>query len=368
MDFAFSDEQEELRRYVRQWLEEKSSPTTVRELMATPEGGSDSLWKEVAQLGWQSMAIPEEYGGAGFGFLETAVLLEEQGRALFTGPFLSTVVLAANALLLAGSEGQKQTFLPQVAAGELTMALAASDTDGNITGATATTAVRDGADWVLNGVKRFVVDGHTAEVLVITANTPDGIGAFLVDGSQVASLPLDVMDETRKQAEFRLEDVRVSDDRRLTGDVAGMLDTLGKIAGVALSLEGVGGAQQCLDMSVGYAKDREQFSRPIGSFQAIKHKCADMLIQVEAARSAAYFAAWAVSESASELDEAASIAKSFIGDAFFFCAAENIQIHGGIGFTWEHDAHLYFKRAKSSQLMFGSSANHRQHLAETIGI
>lgn len=368
MDFAFSEEQEELRRYVRQWLDEKSGSGMVRELMASVEGNSAAQWKEIAELGWQSMAIPETYGGAGFGFLELAVVLEEQGRALFTAPFFSTVVLAANAILAAGTEEQKQSYLPRIAAGELTATVAASDIDGSLTRETRVTAARDGDAWVLDGVKRFVLDGHTSDLVIVTANASDGLAAFLVDGTQLITTPLDVMDETRKLAEVALSGVRVEDSNRMSGDVSAMLVELEALAITALSIESVGGTQQCLDMAVEYSKDRQQFGRPIGSFQAIKHKCADMLVQAESARSAAYYAAWAVSEQSPDVAEAAGIAKSFCNDAFFHCASENIQIHGGIGFTWEHDAHLYFKRAKSSQMLFGSSQEHRRRLAETIGI
>ena len=352
MDFAFSEEQEELRRYVRQWLDEKSGSETVRELMATSEGYSAEQWSEIAEMGWQSMAIPEEHG-----------------RSLFTAPFLSTAVLATHALSIAGSDEQKKEYLSQIAAGEIVATVAASDADGRLTvDGTETTATRDGDGWLLDGTKRFVLDGHSARCLVVTAATDDGVAAFIVDGAEVNGSLLDTMDQTRKLAEIELSGVRVPDDRRLPGDAAEMLERLDLIAAAALSLESVGAAQRCLEMSVDYAKERKQFGRPIGSFQAIKHKCADMLVQVEAAKSAAYYAAWAVDEDSSELPSAASVAKSYCSDAFYHCAGENIQIHGGIGFTWEHDAHLYFKRAKSSQLMFGSPQEHRRRLAVAIDL
>ena len=369
MDFAFNEDQEELRRYVRQWLEEKSSSETVRRLMATPEGKSPELWAETAEMGWQAMAIPEEYGGAGFGFLELAVILEEQGRSLFTAPFFSSAVLAAHALLLGGSEAQKQRLLPGIASGETTATIAASGENGHLdTEGAATTAVRDGDAWTLSGTKRFVLDGHTADVLLVTADTGEGVSIFVVDGSTVRTELLPTMDETRKQAEVVLDNVRVDDSDRLGVDAAAVLPALERLASAALAIESVGAAQRCLEMSVEYAKDRKQFNRPIGSFQSIKHKCADMLVELEAAKSAAYYAAWAVSEGSDDANEAASIAKAYCTDAFYHCAAENIQIHGGIGFTWEHDAHLYFKRAKSSQLMFGSPQHHRTRLAALIGL
>ena len=369
MDFAFSEEQEELRRYVRQWLVEKSDSKTVRELMATDEGYSVDQWADIAQMGWQSMAIPEEYGGAGFGFLELAVLLEEQGRVLFVSPFFSTTVLAAQALLIAGSSRQKKEFLPGIAAGTIVATVAASDSDGHLTSqGTKTTATRNESGWVLDGNKRFVVDGQAAGYLIVTANTGDRVDAFIVDSGHVNRSVMPTLDETRKLAEIELDGVSVSENHRLPGDAGEMLAQLDRIAAAALSVESVGAAQACLDMSVDYAKDRTQFGRPIGSFQAIKHKCADMLVQVEAAKAAAYYAAWAVSENAPDLPNAASVAKAYCTDAFFHCASENIQIHGGIGFTWEHDAHLYFKRAKSSQLIFGSPQHHRRQLATAIDL
>ncbi len=369
MDFAFNEDQEELRRYVRQWLEEKAGSETVRRLMETSEGYSSDLWSEIAEMGWQAMAIPEEYGGAGFGFLELAVILEEQGRTLLTAPFFSTTVLAAHALLLGGSDDHKQMLLPRVAAGETIATVAASDANGHLTiDGTETTAVRDGSGWLLTGTKRFVLDGHVADVLIVTADTGGGVDLFLVDASSVTASALPTMDETRKQAEVVLDQVSLDNSAHLDADAGAVLGRLGQIASVALSIESVGAAQRCLDMSVDYAKDRKQFNRPIGSFQSMKHKCADMLVTLEAAKSAAYYAAWAVSEAAEDAEEAASIAKAYCTDAFYHCAAENIQIHGGIGFTWEHDAHLYFKRAKSSQLMFGSPQQHRSRLADLIGL
>ena len=367
MDFAFNEDQEELRRYVRQWLEEKSASETVRKLMETPEGHSAELWAEIAGMGWQAMAIPEAYGGAGFGFLELAVILEEHGGSLFTGPFFSSAVLAAHALLLGGSEAQKQQLLPGIASGETTATVAASDQNGHLSvEGTDTTAVRNGDVWVLSGTKRFVLDGHTADVLLVTADTGQGVSVFIVDGDAVGGELLPTMDETRKQADVVLDGVRVNDVDRFEIDAGTVLPALDRYASAALAIESVGAAQRCLDMSVEYAKDRKQFNRPIGSFQSIKHKCADMLVELEAAKSAAYYAAWAVSEDSDDAEEAASIAKAYCTDAFYHCAAENIQIHGGIGFTWEHDAHLYFKRAKSSQLMFGSPREHRRRLAELL--
>ncbi len=373
MNFAFSEEQEELRRYARQWLSERAPSKSVRRLMETDEGFDRSQWSEIAEMGWQAMAIPEEYGGAGFGFLELVVLLEEQGAALFPSPFFSTVVLAANALLVAGSEAQKQEYLPHIAAGELVATLAATEPNGrwDESGVEAVaTAGKDG--WQISGTKSFVIDGHTADLLIVAARTGQGVSLFLVpgDAAGVSRTRLETMDMTRKQARVELADVVVPTEALLGADGSGWttVERVHESAAVALAAEQVGGAQKCLDMAVAYAKDRHQFGRPIGSFQSIKHKCADMLVQVESAKAAAYYAGWAVSEGNDEVPMVAPLAKSYCSEAYFQCASENIQIHGGIGFTWEHDAHLYFKRAKSSELMFGSPSAHRKVLAQRLGL
>jgi alkylation response protein AidB-like acyl-CoA dehydrogenase len=373
MNFAFSEEQEELRRTTRRWLESKSPPATVRRLMETEEGYDPALWKEIAQMGWQAMMIPEQYGGAGFGFLELVVLQEEMGRSLFAAPFFSTVVLGAGALLEAGSEVQKEQYLPAVASGDLTVTLAFTEPSGRWDEAgVEATATAQGDFFQLDGVKSFVLDGHTAGLLIVAARTGAGVSLFLVEGDAegVTRRRLETMDMTRKQAEVSLSSVRVPASALLGADGAGwaVVERVLEKAVVALAAEQVGGAQRCLDMAVEYAKVRHQFGRPIGSFQAIKHKCADMLVQVESARSAAYYAGWAAGEDNDELPLVAPLAKSYCSEAYFFCAAENIQVHGGIGFTWEHDAHLYFKRAKSSELLFGDPAHHREILAGRLGL
>lgn len=373
MNFAFSEEQEELRRLARRWLSEKSPSPVVRSLMETETGYDPAMWAEMAQMGWQGMAIPDEYGGAGFGQLELAVLFEEMGRSLLPAPFFSTVALGSAALLEAGSEKQKHDLLSRIAAGETTIAMAFTEPNGrwDETGVEAV-AEPSANGWSISGTKSFVLDGHTANVLVVAARTPEGVTLFLVeaDTDGVARRRLETMDMTRKQAEVTLTNVWVSDDH-LLGAAGGGWAVIARVldkAVVNLAAEQVGAAQKCLEMSVEYAKTRHQFGRPIGSFQAIKHKCADMLVQVESAKSACYYAAWAASEDNDELAVVAPMAKSYCSEAFFHCASENIQIHGGIGFTWEHDAHLYFKRAKSSELLFGDPAYHRARLADRLGL
>ena len=374
MNFSFTEEQEELRRYTRQWLDAQCSMETVRRLMDSERGYEPRHWEAIAEMGWLAMAIPEEWGGAGFSFLELFVLLEEQGRTLFCAPFLSTVVMAASVVEEAGDERQKQQILGAIAEGGLIATVAFTEPNGRWDAEGVTTDARRLSEggWALQGSKSFVLDGHIADLLVVAARTDRGVSLFLVPGDAegVDRKRLETMDQTRKQAEIELRDVRVGADALLGTDGDGwpFLERMMEKAAVGLAAEQVGGAQACLEMAVSYAKVRKQFGRPIGSFQAIKHKCADMLAQVESARSAAYYAGWAVSEDNEERALMASLAKSYCSEAYFASAAENIQIHGGIGFTWEHDAHLYFKRAKSSELLFGDPSLHREKIADQLGL
>ena len=376
LNFAFSEEQDQLRDAVRKFLEAKSPQTEVRRLMETTEGYDTAVWSQMAnELGLQSLHIPEEYGGQGFSWVELGIVLEEQGRALLCAPYFSTVVLAANAILNAGTEDQKAALLPGIASGETIATLAFTEPSGKWDAAGITleaTASGDGA--TLTGTKMFVLDGHVANLIVVVARTAgstgeDGISFYTVDGDAagLTRTALATMDQTRKQAKLEFDGVQATLLGTAGAGWAALSKTLDQ-ASVGLCNEMVGGAQYVLDESVQYAKDRVQFGRPIGSFQAIKHKCADMLLETESAKSAAYYAAWAAAEDNDELPVVASLAKAYCSDAYFHSAAENIQIHGGIGFTWEHDAHLYFKRAKSSEILFGDATYHRELLAQRIGI
>jgi alkylation response protein AidB-like acyl-CoA dehydrogenase len=376
VNFAFSEEQEELRRITRQFLEAKSPEAEVRRLMDTTEGYDPAVWSQMAQeLGLQALIIPEEYGGQGFTHVELTVVLEEMGRALLCAPFFSSVVLATNTLLHSGDEAAKKELLPQIASGETIATLAFTEPNGrwDAQGIEAT-ARRDGDGWRIDGTKMFVLDGHSANLIIVAARTGDGdpaesVSLFRIDGDAdgLTRTALSTMDQTRKQAKLELSGVPAT----LIGTENQGWDVLARVldlAAVGLAAEQVGGAQFVLEMSVQYAKDRVQFGRPIGSFQAIKHKCADMLVEVESAKSAAYYAAWCAAELNDELPEVACLAKAYCSEAYFHAAAENIQIHGGIGFTWEHPAHLYFKRAKSSELLFGDPTYHRELLAQRLGI
>ncbi len=371
MNFTFTEEQEELRRQVRRFLEDKSPMTEVRRLMETPEGYDKGVWEQMAgQLGLQALAIPEEYGGAGFSAVEQIVVLEEMGRVLLCAPYLSTVALAANALILSGDDAAKKEYLPGIASGEIIATLAYTEESGrwDLDGVTLE-ARGSGGSFTLDGTKMFVLDGNTADLVLVAARTGKGLSLFAVagDAAGLEREQLSTMDTTRKQSRLRFS----STAARLVGEEGGagsvLTGTLDRAA-AAQAAEQVGGAQRCLDMAVEYAKTRIQFGRPIGSFQAIKHKCANMLMEVESARSAAYYAGWTLAEDSDEVPVAASLAKSYCSEAYFHTAAENIQVHGGIGFTWEHDAHLYFKRAKSSELYLGDPSYHRELLADRLGI
>jgi len=371
MDFAFSEEQEELGRTVRAFLVRTSPETETRRLMETPEGFDRALWRRMGtELGLQGLAVPEEYGGAGCGPVEVGVVMEEMGRALLCAPFLSSAVLATTTLLRCADEDARKRLLPGLASGELvgTLALTEDSARWDASGVGLTARESNGS-WLLTGHKLFVLDGATADVVLTVARTGDGIGVFCVEGDApgLTREPLPTMDPTRRQARLDYQDVPAT-RLRTHGDgwdlVAEVLDR----AAVALAAEQVGVASRALDMAVEYAKVRHQFGRPVGSFQAVKHLLADVLLEVESARAAAHYALLASENEDPELPAVASLAKAFCSDACVQATEENIQVHGGIGFTWEHPAHLYLKRAKTSQLLFGDPAYHRELLARRIGM
>ncbi len=371
MNFAFSDEQEQLREFVKSFLEDKSPESEVRRLMETDEGYDPAVWDQMAtQLGLQSMIIPEDFGGQGYGFVELIIVLEEMGRALLCAPFFSTSVLATSAILHSGDDDAKARLLPAIASGETIATVAFTEENGRWDEEGITLAAAGSGDaWSLTGTKMYVLDGCSATTLIVAARTGAGVSLFEVagDAAGLTKTNLATMDQTRKQAKLEFAEVPAT----LVGTDGGgweVLSTMLDLAAVGLAAEQVGGAQACVDMAVEYAKVRVPFGRPSGSFQAIKHKCADMLLEVESAKSAAYYAGWCAGEMNDELPAVASLAKSYCSEAYFHASAENIQIHGGIGFTWEHPAHLYFKRAKSSELLFGDPTYHRELLAQRIGL
>ncbi|MEO7396983.1 MAG: acyl-CoA dehydrogenase family protein, partial [Ilumatobacteraceae bacterium] len=311
-----------------------------------------------------------EFGGSGYGYVELGIVLEEMGRALLCAPFFSTVVLAANTLLHSGDQAAKAAHLPGIASGTTVAALAFTEPSGKWDEAGVTMpATKSDDGWTLTGTKMFVIDGNTANLLIVAARTDDGVSLFTVDADAagITRTNLSTMDQTRKQSRIEFDKTPAT----LLGEAGKGWDVLTMVldlAAVGLAAEQVGGAQKVLEMAVEYAKVRVQFGRPIGSFQAIKHKCADMLLEVESAKSAAYYGMWCASELNDELPSVASLAKAYCSEAYFHATAENIQIHGGIGFTWEHPAHLYFTRAKSSELLFGDPTYHRELLAQRIGL
>ena len=372
MRLGYSEDQEELRRFVRQFLEEKSPESAVRDLMGSERGYDEAVWCQMAeQMGLQGLAIDERYGGGGFTYRELVLVLEEMGRALLCAPYFSSVVLAAGALGHCGDEAACEELLPAIASGEIIATLAFEE-DGGALGADGIgiAATPDGAGgWRLSGEKTYVLDGHVADVVLVVAQRPEGVSLFRCagDAEGLKRELLPTLDLTRKQARLTFVGTPVV-PVGAPGDGGAVLARVLDLAAVALAAEQVGGAQHCLDMAVGYAGERMQFGRPIGSFQAIKHRCADVLLEIETARSAAYYGGWCAATGDDDLPVAAAMAKAHCSDAYYRAAAETIQIHGGIGFTWEHPAHLYFKRAKSSQLMFGGPAHHREVLADLVGI
>jgi alkylation response protein AidB-like acyl-CoA dehydrogenase len=371
MILGVSAEQEELRASVRRFLADRAPLTAVRELMDTTDGVDAGVWRQAGeQLGLQGIAIPEQYGGAGFSFAEQAIVLEELGAALYGGPYLASAVLAATALLASPDEGARKAYLPGIASGELIATLAFTEEDGSWDpDAIRLSATGDGPSWRLDGRKSFVLDGHTAGLILVVARADGALSLFAVQAGTpgLTRTALPTLDQTRKLAKLDFAAVPASLIGAV-GDGAAVLGHTLDVAAIALAAEQLGGAQRALDMAVEYAKVRHQFGRPIGSFQALKHRCADLLLEVESLRSAVQYAAAAVAENSAEVPVVAALVKAYASDVYFHVAAENIQLHGGIGFTWEHDAHLYFKRAKSSELFLGDASYHREHLAARIGL
>jgi alkylation response protein AidB-like acyl-CoA dehydrogenase len=378
MDFGFSEEQEMLRKSARDFLAKESPMTYVRKMMEDERGFTDGQWKQMAELGWMGLILPEEHGGSGLDFVDMIVVLEEMGRVVLPGPFFSSAILGGVALLEGGSAAQKKELLPKLAAGTLRPTLAQLEPSGRWDAdGIQLEAKKAGKDYRLSGTKLFVPDAHTADILIVAGREAGGKGSeglslFLVDAkaSGVKTTLLKTMDQTRKLCEVALKDVAVPADRVLgtPGQAWKLLDRINDRGKVGMCAEMCGGAQRVLEMSVEYAKVREQFGRPIGSFQAIQHKCANMLVEVESSKSATYYAAWAVANDVPEAPLAAAMAKAYCSDAYRHTAGEGIQIHGGIGFTWEHDMHIYFKRAKSSEVTFGDATWNRELVAQLINL
>jgi alkylation response protein AidB-like acyl-CoA dehydrogenase len=361
-----ASELDELRDAVREFLKATSRSATARTLMSTDAGYDDAVWRQLArELGLCGVCVPEEWGGAGADMTALAVVFEEMGSALLCAPFFSTVALATQALLNSGDRDAIDEFLPSIVDGTTTATLILNGRLEAWDPGAVTLTARDGDGYRVSGNADMVLDGHTADVILLAANTDAGSSLFAVRGEAagVERQLLASLDRTRKVARVRFDDAPA----RLIGPEGAAATGLARtsnLAIVALAAEQVGAAQRCLDTAVTYAKDRIQFGRAIGSFQAIKHRCADMLVLVEGARSAATHAAEVAATD--DLPIAASVAKMACSEAFLHVALDNMRIHGGIGFTWEHDAHLFVRRAKASQLIFGSPDYHAQRLATLV--
>lgn len=372
MKFNFSDEQEEFRSGLRRFLDDKSPSSAVRRLMEADDGYDRDVWRSLSRdLGLTAIHTPEAYGGQGFGISELCIVCEEMGRALLCAPFFASTVLATTAILKAGAEDQKRALLPSLVGGETIATLAvAEDTGQWNVGSIATTASRAGEGYRLTGTKSFVLDGRIADQFIVVAREPnstgtEGVSFFTVahDAPGLAYHPLQTMDMTRKLVRVTFTDVPAE----ILGAEGAGAQALGEtldIAAICLANEMVGGAARLLESAIEYAKLRYQFGRPIASFQSLKHKAADMLLDVELAKSAAYYAAAAADEGIESLPAIASLAKAAAGDAYMQTAVHTVQIHGGIGFTWDNDTHLWFKRAKSSQVFLGTATDHRERFMQ----
>jgi alkylation response protein AidB-like acyl-CoA dehydrogenase len=358
----------ELRDTVRRFFDTYSDESAVRSTMDSAEGFDRALWRRMAdEVGFQATLVPERLGGAELGFSNMQIVVEEMGRALVCSPFLSSAVMCATALLAA----EETDILAGIADGSTIAALAFLDRRGqwNSSEDHAHAELTADGGWVLTGTYQFVLDAAVADVVLVAAATSAGPGLFAVrtDTAGVRRTPLETLDMTRRQADLAVDSAPAIPVGRV-GDADAYLAAAFNAGLAALAAEQVGGARRLLEMSVEYASVREQFGRPIGSFQAIKHKCADMLVEVESATSAAYAAGTAIDEGSDESAVLASLAKAYCSEAYCHVAAENIQIHGGIGFTWEHPAHLYYRRARSTEMLFGTPTYHRERMLKELGL
>ncbi|PRZ43328.1 alkylation response protein AidB-like acyl-CoA dehydrogenase [Antricoccus suffuscus] len=369
-EFEFTEEQRDMRALVRTFCADAWPETEVRRLMDTPEGFDREVWRRLGgDLGILGLAVPEEYGGEGRGIVDLAIIAEECGRVVACSPFLSTVALSATALLHSADEGPRKALLTEIITGQKVVALAATDASGQwqpANGSVTAAQVSDG--WTLTGAQSHVIDGAAADALLVLAQTPSGPTLFLVDPSApgVTREPQTTLDQTRRMAVVTLRDAPGT----VVGAVGGGDEAVAKardVGAVVLAAEAVGGSQRLLDISVEYAKTRLQFGRPIGGFQGVKHRCADMLVAVEDARSTAYHAAWALDDdSVDDARVAVDLATVVTADAYRRVAKDTVQVHGGIGFTWEHPTHLYYKRAASDAALLGGRAAASERLAAGV--
>jgi alkylation response protein AidB-like acyl-CoA dehydrogenase len=377
MDLGLSEEQEMLKRTAREMLEAECPKTLVRDMEEDEKGYSPELWQKLVEQGFMGLPFPEKYGGAGFEFLDLMVLVEEFGRALVPGPYFYTVVVAGMAINESGTEEQKQEYLTKISEGQAIMTLAHTEPSGRWdAGGVSVTGVADGDDFILNGVKLFVPDAHVSDYLIVTARTKEsddpneGITAFIVDAKS-AGINYEVLKTiaSDKQCEVELNDVRVPRTNVLGNVDEGwpIVEQALRRGAVGKCAEMVGNSQQVLEIAVDYAKNRVQFGRPIGSFQAVQHHCANMATDVDGSRFITYQAAWKLSEGL-PCDKEISMAKAWVSEACRRVDGLGHQVHGGIGFTKEHDMQLFFRRAKQAELFFGDADFHREKVAQEIGL
>lgn len=377
MDFALSEQQEMLKNTARDFLAKECPKTLVREVEQDDKGYSPELWKKMADMGWMGLVFPEEYGGSGLSFLDFTILLEEMGRALVPGPFLSTIVCCGLAILARGTEEQKRELLPRIARGEMILTLALTEPSASYDAADITVqAVPDGDNFIISGTKLFVPDAHVADYLLCVTRTKDsenkedGITLFLVDAkSSGLSCNLLKTFTAVKQCEVVFDNVRVPKASML-GDLGRGWETVEELmeqAAFALCPWMVGGAQQVLEMATNYAKERIQFGRPIGSFQAIQHKCANMAADIVGAKDITYQTAWKLSQGL-PCKKDISIAKAWINEVYRNACVEGTQIHGGVGITTDHDMQLYYRRAKAMEISFGDADYHLELVARQMGL
>ena len=368
MEFAFTEEQEAFRDNVKRFAEEKSTSEDVRRLMETQEGYDESTWDILSrELAVTGLIIPEEFGGSGFGATELGIVMEQFGRSLICVPFFSSSVMAASALILNGSENSKNKWLPAIAAGGAKGTLCVSERSGSWDeSAIQTTASKNGDQYLLNGEKHFVLDAHVSDFLIVASRLDNRTALFTLDpkDDRVQIKLEQGMDQTRKICTVTMKGAPA---QILGPDKPAALEEIFDRSIVALSHEMIGGAQQLLDSAIEYTKLRVQFGRSISSFQAIKHRLADLLLEVELAKSACYHAAYEIDKQQNS-SEAASHAKAQASEAYLNSAIQCIQLHGGVGFTWENDTHLWFKRAKSSEVFLGSPHEHRERMLRASGI
>ena len=365
MNFDFSEEQYLLRDQARKYLDDNSAPAAVRAVLENDDKPYDKdLWRGMAELGWTGATIPEEYGGAGMTGEDLCVIAEELGRSLAPTPFSSSVYMATEALLMAGSDAQKGEYLPAMASGERIGCMAVSEGVGVANAASIELRAADGA---VEGAKVPVADGDIADFAVVLARAGNDLSLYIVDlhGDGVSRKPVATVDPSRSHAEIAF-DKAAAEPLGAAGEGWDITQAVFDRAAILMAFEQVGGAQACLDMATDYAKSRFAFGRPIGSFQAIKHKLADIYIAVELARANAYYGAWALAADAPDLSTAAAAARVAASEAYNHAARENIQTHGGMGFTWEFDCHLYYRRARHLALVLGSQRRWKDRLIRAL--